>query len=320
MKKGDLGADWAHARPPADWLKAQNLKFAFRYLIDEGRDKGKGLEPPEVQTLSNAGIYVCANFEYAIHPIGTAAQGARDARTALAELQYLDAPRRIVYFSFDYDVQNGDLQGCLNYLNGAASVLGKENVGAYGNYRLINFLGGQGFHWLWQCYAWSYGKWSSYATVRQTHNNHWPGQHDADLNVAMVDDIGGWLIGQPGNGQEIDMDMSTPTPSGGDTNGRTVGEMFGVMARGANAAAAAKAGTEALAAIVRDFIVSESSSDADFRALLLSRTDAVLAAVQADGVDTDHLAALIGAELGPELALELGAILTRTHLTVTPAS
>jgi Domain of unknown function (DUF1906) len=206
--KNKYGVDYSRARPTRVQLEAVPAAFACRYLIDDARDRGKGLKLPEARQLSSWNVPIVANFEYAAVPLLTAAQGAADARTALAELEALGAPRRVVYFSFDYDVPPEHFPATMTYLKGAGSVLGAENVGAYGHYSLIEYLAGQGIDWLWQCFAWSGGRWSQWATCRQIRNGAFPGW-DGDLNIAMADDIGHWRLPVP---LEDDMEPSTGLP------------------------------------------------------------------------------------------------------------
>jgi hypothetical protein len=237
MATVSVGADWSYARPAKSQLDKYGIQFACRYLLDDARNRGKALKRPEALRLSSWGRTIVGNFEYATQPNLTFAQGTADARVSLAELVAIGAPRRVVYFSFDYDVPLAHFPGVLTYLRGAGSVLGMENVGAYGHFRLVEYLGGQGIRWLWQCYAWSAGRWSGYATVRQVRNNAFPGDFEGDLDYAQAEDIGQWSLTQ-----EADMDMNTPTPSGAPTYGMRYGDAIKALVRGANAATAAAAG------------------------------------------------------------------------------
>lgn len=213
---GTYGVDYSHARPTREMLTRDRtvagigiggMTFACRYVLDDARNRGKALSRTEALELSSWGLGVVANFEYAIAPTLTAEQGRADARVALAELEEIGAPRRVVYFSFDYDVPVSHYAGVLNYLTGAASVIGAENVGAYGHYGLCQYLGARSVRWLWQTYAWSRGLWSNYATVRQIRNGAFPGEFDGDLNIAMAEDIGAWRVGVSEESRD-DMDKS----------------------------------------------------------------------------------------------------------------
>lgn len=206
MPTVSIGADWSHANPTKAHLDKHGIEFACRYLLDDARDQGKALKLPEARQLSLWGRTIVANFEYATEPNLTFAQGAADARTALAELIRMGAPRRVVYFSFDYDAPAAHFPGCMTYLQGAGSVLGMENVGAYGHFRLVEYLAARGIRWLWQCYAWSAGRWSAHATVRQVRNGAFPGDFAGDLNHAQVADIGQWTLNPT---PEDDMDPNT---------------------------------------------------------------------------------------------------------------
>ena len=188
------GADYSKARPTLAQLQTHGITFVCRYLIDDARDRGKGLKLPEARQLAAWGIPIVSNFEYATRPLLTAAQGAADARTAKAELERLGAPRLDTYFSFDYEVPAGEYAGVLAYLRGAGSVLGLGRAGAYGNYGLISYLASHGIKWLWQTYAWSYGHWHPAATIRQTLNGAFPGEFDGDRDESMASDFGQWTL------------------------------------------------------------------------------------------------------------------------------
>lgn len=266
------GADYSHARPPLETLRRHNLSFVCRYLLDDARNKGKALKLTEAQQLSAGGMDIVANFEYATQPVLTSAQGAADARTSLRELEALGAPRRVVYFSFDYDVPASHFVGCLAYLRGAESVLGKGNAGAYGHYRLISYLAGQGIRWLWQTYAWSAGMWSPAATVRQVRNGAFPGEFDGDLNYAMAADIGAWNL--EGDDMFTDEDRAVlrnvqgrvaevyPIKGFVDTLEPELAAVRSTLAEQGNALATMTGALAELKAMVRDIQVAGGSADA----------------------------------------------------------
>lgn len=204
----DTGTDYSRARPDRAFFVRHNLRFACRYLLDDARDGGKALKRAEAQQLTAWGVKICANFEYSIGGMLRGyTQGVADARTSLAELKLIGAPRNVVYFSCDTDISIAQIPLVLDYMRGAASMLGKENVGVYGEYDLIQAAHAAGYRWLWQCYAWSRGLWSPHATVRQVHNGAFPGEYDADLDTAMVADYGQWDTNgwTPREGAEDDM-------------------------------------------------------------------------------------------------------------------
>lgn len=305
-----VGADYSRARPTAAQLKAHDIKFVCRYLLDDARDGGKALKLPEARQLSALGISIAANFEYATQPTLTFAQGAADARTALAELKALGAPRHDVYFSFDYNVPPSDFPGVLAYLRGAESQLGKGHAGAYGHYRLVEYLAGHGIRLLWQCYAWSGGLWSVHALVRQVKNGAFPGEFDGDLNHAYVADFGQWTLGDDMTPEEL-MNYEVPSPALGP---QKVGELLkqGMVAnRGLSAVRVDIAGLDTrlagLTAAVTAVLQSGGSLDS---AAILARIDeqaaasrSQVASLQADLDATQARAA----ELAAQLAAALGS-------------
>lgn len=329
--KGKYGADWSAARPSIATLTRPRtvtlsggvsrslpygLEFACRYLLDDGRDKGKALKRAEAVALSAAGIGIVANFEYATEPPLTSSQGRRDALTARAELEALGAPAWApVYFSFDYNVPATDLPGILSYLEGAHGVLGlgrhgERRAGAYGGFRLVSYLSGHGYRWLWQTYGWS-GRptnWHPAAAIRQIHNGAFPGEFDGDLNIAMADDIGAWSLTAQ---EETDMDMDTATPAGGDTHGMTFGELCGVMVRGANAASVARQGVSDLASAFRLYIAEDTGADA----AVLARLDAILSATADPVALAAAIAGALPADLARQVVHELGTAIAAQEST-----
>lgn len=310
--QGAYGVDYSHARPTREQLTRDRtftwtrdngtvvrhdtpggMRFACRYLLDAGRDRGKALQRTEALALNSWGIPIASNFEYAIGGVLFGYdQGVRDARTALAEILEIGIPRRVVYFSADVDVATSQIPTVLAYGEGAASVLGKDNVGFYGEYDLIEAAGRAGFRWGWQCYAWSRGLWSKHATVRQIRNHIFP-DFDGDLNLAMADDIGAWSLTEPLEDEMNLPDKSTipadlvphyaaagsPVKAGAqDTVERLLwlGPLRGLEAR---------KGVAELAAAFRAFAATEATDDAAERAAraeLAAKADTILATLSAN--------------------------------------
>lgn len=195
------GADWAGARPTLAQLKTAGVTFGCRYLLDAARDAGKRFTRVEALALNNWGIDTVSNFEYASSgALGGYKQGVADARTALAEIQLHKFPRKVVYFSVDWDIQPSQYPVVLEYLQGAHSVLGndslyvnKPNTGVYAKFDFIEYAYSHGFRYLWQTYAWSGGKVSAHATLYQYHNGAFSGW-DGDRNRALTTDFGQWNL------------------------------------------------------------------------------------------------------------------------------
>lgn len=188
------GADWAGARPTQAQLKTAGVTFGCRYLLDAARNAGKRFTRAEALTVNGWGIDTVSNFEYATNgALLGYKQGVEDARTVLAEIKFLGIPRKVVYFSADFDLSISQIPAVLDYLAGCASILGKENVGVYGEYDLIEAAAKAGYKWLWQTYAWSRGLLSSHATLYQYHNGAFSGW-DGDRDRALTADFGQWNL------------------------------------------------------------------------------------------------------------------------------
>lgn len=201
------GVDYSHARPSRAQLDAAKAKFCVRYLIDSARDRGKGLTRTEALTLNSWGRFVVSNFEYEVGgPKRGFNQGVADARTALAEIQEMGIPRRVVYFSIDWDMTDAEWPAVRAYLDGCASIVGKANVGVYGGLRAVSRAYSAGYRWLWQTYAWSGGIWHFSSTIQQYRNDAFP-DWSGDKCRAMVADYGQWSL----TGMENDMKLDPIT-------------------------------------------------------------------------------------------------------------
>lgn len=315
--KGTYGVDWSHARPSREQLTRDRtftwttggktvqhvtdggMRFACRYLLDEGRNAGKALHRDEALAVNSWGIPIASNFEYSVGGVlGGASQGTKDATTALAEITEMGIPRRDVYFSADVDLSISQIPAVLAYGEAAAKVLGSKSlVHFYGEYDLIEAAGKAGFGAGWQCYAWSRGLWSKYAAVRQIRNHIFP-DFDGDLNLAMADDIGAWSL----ISVEADMDMNTLTPSGSPTYGMTYGDAVKAMLRGANASTAAAAAVARLEAGEAADDQRDLQQHAELKALFADVIELV-DAIQLG--DPAQLADALAEKLGPKLDASL---------------
>jgi hypothetical protein len=111
--------------------------------------------------------------------------GARDASSALAQARGCGMPEgRPIYFALDNDprpLSASQWTGVFAYLDGAAAVLGRGNVGIYGGRLAVDkALGAGKARWGWQTRSWS----------------GLPlGSGKVDYNRAMTDDFGQWRVG-----------------------------------------------------------------------------------------------------------------------------
>ena len=186
-----MGVDYSWARPSPAHLKSEGYTFAARYLSYD--TTGKNLTKSEANSLEAAGIDVVANWEAGSDDaLDGYSRGASDAKAAEAQALAAGMPAgRPIYFSVDFDATPGEQSKLDAYMDGAASVLGRARVGAYGGYYVIKRLFDDGkIAWGWQTYAWSGGMWDSRAQVHQTQNGIEGGQLDKDESFA--DDFGQW--------------------------------------------------------------------------------------------------------------------------------
>jgi hypothetical protein len=189
---GRLGVDYSFARPSPGSLRGAGFTFAVRYLSDYPQ---KNISRAEADALEAAGIDVVANWEGDGHQeiLDGWTGGVHAATVGAAEAAAAGMPsNRPIYFSIDFDAQPYQ-QGAVNaFMDGAASVIGRARVGAYGSYGVISRLFDAGkITFGWQTYAWSYGAWDPRAALRQIQNDGACGG-GCDVDQAVSADFGQW--------------------------------------------------------------------------------------------------------------------------------
>ncbi|OXR46682.1 putative peptidoglycan hydrolase [Nocardia cerradoensis] len=203
-----LGLDYAGGRPDPQAIRAAGYDFVVRYLSDGGPGlPGKLLTPDEADGLRRAGVDIVANWETtANRMLGGFPAGQYDATLALAQAQACGMPTgRPIYFSADWDAAEDEQGPIDDYLRGAASVLGAENVGIYGGYwPASRALNDQTAQWEWQTDAWSGGNTDDRRKMHQRIEQVWVDGVQCDVNEAVVDDFGQWSY-IPAPNQEEDM-------------------------------------------------------------------------------------------------------------------
>ncbi|WP_394826382.1 DUF1906 domain-containing protein [Pendulispora albinea] len=215
------GVDYAWARPSPGGLRGEGYTFAARYF--SWLPNGKVLSGGELSALANAGLDVVTVWEF---DTGDALDGynggVRDANEALRQANGLGIPAgRPIYFAVDFDAR-ADQQGVINsYFDGAAAVLGRGRIGAYGGYYVIKRLFDAGkIAFGWQTYAWSGGQWDARAQLRQVQNGITAAGNPncCDLNYAVANDFGQWHGSGGGTPQ--------PPTGGGDCAVRGDGKLY----------------------------------------------------------------------------------------------
>jgi hypothetical protein len=161
--------------------------FACRYLRE--------LYADEVNRLIGGGVDVVLIHErLADAALGGYAYGVRDARDAIASANSLGCPAHVpVYFAVDFDEAPSQAAAVAAYMDGAASVIGRQRVGAYGGYWTISRLfDAQKIRWGWQTYAWSGGQFDQRCQLFQYSNDHVVDGVQVDYDHAYGTDFGQW--------------------------------------------------------------------------------------------------------------------------------
>jgi hypothetical protein len=220
------GVDYAFPpHPDIAGLAAAGVQFACRYGGPGTEDKW--VHADEAQALAAAGIALVANAEGSQSGLHQGfAAGASWARSADAWFKGIGMPDgRPIYFSVDFDTTTGDWDELDAAMDGAASVIGRERVGVYGEYSIVAHLIGNGkAKWAWETYAWSGGHWFSGNHIEQYRNGVQLAGADVDLNRAKQADYGQWF--PVGMMTEEDMTSLDDVFRNADGNDRSLAQMI----------------------------------------------------------------------------------------------
>lgn len=201
------GVDYAWSHPGGAALKAAGKAFACRYLSP---DSSKNLTKAEAADLAAHGVWAVVVWEgTASRALAGQAAGAADAKTAVVQATTAGMPSsRPIYFAVDFDATPGQQAAINAYLDGAASVIGRDRVGIYGGfYSVKRALDGGHAVWAWQTIAWSGGQWDSRAVIRQGMQKTINGV-SCDLNTATATDYGQWQPGKTPTPVEVDVPLT----------------------------------------------------------------------------------------------------------------
>lgn len=150
-------------------LRAQGYRGIVRYAA-EGRGD-VNISRSEADDLKANGIPIGVVCEHSAQfLLGGFAVGAERARGAEDVTHAAGIGPGVMYFAADWDCTNGgptfpgspgdhNMHAILDTLNGAASVIGRDNVGFYGSYFGIDWLvhNAPWIKWFWCTEAWSHG-------------------------------------------------------------------------------------------------------------------------------------------------------------------
>jgi hypothetical protein len=187
------GCDYSWARPDLQCLKNQGVRFIMRY---GSRDPSKNLSKAELDKALSLGLSVGVFFQEGKTQMTRGYSGgqadALDARDLFDGLGLAGIP---VYFACDYDPPSGDWPKIDAYLDGAASVIGRNRTGGYGGKAFISREFGNGkITWGCQTYAWSGSptSWDGRAQLRQVQNDVTVCGGAIDWEEAWAADHGQW--------------------------------------------------------------------------------------------------------------------------------
>lgn len=186
------GVDFAGAKPIGFGaiLHAAGKNFAMRYLASDWR----GLTPAEYVDLTSHGVMVGFISEGSgSDALGGFSAGVAAAQRAQAIINANHWPNLPIYFAVDFDAQGGQLSVVDQFLNGAASVVGRTRTGVYGSATVIEHCQSTGSaKRFWQTYAWSHGIIVTGIDLIQYNNGQTVGGQTVDLclafNTAFADD------------------------------------------------------------------------------------------------------------------------------------
>lgn len=209
------GVDFSGARPSGLCLAQNGKTFAGRYFGPGG--SWKHATRAEVTALTAFGVQIVSLVEGEIRDaLGGYAKGVTHAQ--LAHTTAVTAgmpPDRPMYFAVDWDASTTELARVVDYLAGAASVIGWGRVGVYGGYRTIDYLHARGKGaWWFQTYAWSAGRWHAANYIEQYRNGVTVCGGAVDLCRSKRPDFGQWRPGQisPNPGPAGPGGSNTETP------------------------------------------------------------------------------------------------------------
>lgn len=189
------GIDYSFARPDPAMLASRGIKHAGRYLYypkyrDGTGRTSKGITRQEYDDLKGYDIDPWFFYEESADDVINGFDVGRVQAERAEEHRVREGlPELPIHFNWDRQGYDSDVPGMLNGLEGAASVIGLERTGFYGQYSMVKAAFDAGvISFACQTYAWSRGQWDPRATTQQWANGQWGGP--VDFNRAMVPEFG----------------------------------------------------------------------------------------------------------------------------------
>ncbi len=186
------GVDYAWPpHPPVPALVLASVTFVARYL---STDPSKNLSASERDQLLGAGLKIALVWEtYAARILAGHDAGVSDAQAADGQCKALAMAGIPLYFACDFDAGEANQALINGYLDGAASVIGRNRTGIYGGYWPVKrSLDAAKVTYAWQTYAWSGGNWDPRAQLRQVLNGVRIDGVSVDIDTAQATDFGQW--------------------------------------------------------------------------------------------------------------------------------
>jgi hypothetical protein len=187
------GYDCSWAPPDQQCMKNAGYAFLVRY---GSRDPSKNLTKAELDSALAKGLSVCVVWQEGKTQMTRGNSGGQtDARDADSFVKGLGLAGIPLYFACDYDPPSSDWAKIDAYLDGVASVIGRNRTGGYGGKAFISREFGNGkITWGWQTYAWSGSptQWDSRAQLRQVKNDFARCGGTIDDDEAWAADFGQW--------------------------------------------------------------------------------------------------------------------------------
>lgn len=185
----EMGLDLAWDKPATSTIKATGARFIARYLSP---DSTKNLTADEVTSYTAAGMAIVVVWEgVASRMLAGYAAGVADAKTADAQRKSVGLPdNQVIYFACDFDASGNQFHTINEYMRGVNSVIGLSRSGFYGGYYAVESVASApaSATYFWQTEAWSDGKWSAHANIRQEGGTLLGG--NADYDYAETADYG----------------------------------------------------------------------------------------------------------------------------------
>lgn len=181
--------DYSFARPDLKKIKSLGYDGVMRYL---SYGSAKNLTADELKAIFKAKLKCGLVWETGAQAMkGGAKAGKEDAKMALHYAGLFGFPEETpIYFAADWDTTEADQKPIDEYLKACADAIGKERVGVYGSFYVVERCHkNKTAKWFWQTLAWSGKQVSKHNHILQDLKE--PGIAGTDHNTA-GDEWGGW--------------------------------------------------------------------------------------------------------------------------------